>query len=138
MEKGCHGTQGEAPLGADVKYCENRAGTIQAKWRNLYGQVLAEYSGGLQQQLAPAYNPLTKSRIRMKRYRNLSGDSGVVAYEIRPAAIVVQFQGGEKYEYTELSAGAVVIAAMQQLARSGRGLSTFIAQHRPGYARTLP
>jgi hypothetical protein len=74
----------------------------------------------------------------MKRYRNLSGNSGVAAYDIRPAAIVVQFQGGEKYEYTEDSAGAVVVTAMQQLARSGRGLSTFIARHRPGYARRLP
>lgn len=74
----------------------------------------------------------------MQRYANLSGNSGVTGYEIRPAAIVVRFQGGERYEYTEASASAGVIAAMQQLARSGRGLSTFIAQHRPGVARRLP
>ncbi|HEV7837241.1 MAG TPA: hypothetical protein VGO75_04170 [Gemmatimonadaceae bacterium] len=74
----------------------------------------------------------------MKRYGNLSGDSGVIAYEIRPAAIVVQFKSGEEYEYTEHSAGADVITVMQQLARSGRGLSTFIARHQPGYAGKRP
>lgn len=70
----------------------------------------------------------------MKRYGNLSGDSGVIAYEVRSAAIVVQFQAARSNEYTERSAGAAAVAAMQQLARSGRGLSTFIAQHQPRYA----
>lgn len=67
----------------------------------------------------------------MRRYGNLSGDSGVIAYELGPATIVVEFQGGEKYEYTGQSAGVAVVATMQRLAESGRGLSTFIAQHRP-------
>jgi hypothetical protein len=74
----------------------------------------------------------------MTDYRNLSGNSGVAAYEIRPAAILVRFQNGEAYEYTEFSAGAALVRTMQQLARSGRGLSTFIAQHRPGYANKSP
>lgn len=73
----------------------------------------------------------------MKRYGNLSGNSGVVAYEVRPAAIRVRFRSGEVYEYTEESAGPEAVAAMQQLAQAGRGLSTFIAQRRPGYARAL-
>ncbi|RQP22313.1 hypothetical protein [Piscinibacter terrae] len=71
----------------------------------------------------------------MKRYANLSGDSGVVAYEDRPGAIVIQFQGGDTYEYSTQSAGASVVAEMQRLARSGRGLSTFIAKHKPGFVR---
>lgn len=73
----------------------------------------------------------------MKRYANRSGESGVIAYEDRPGAIVVQFQGGERYEYTNRSAGASIVADMQRLARSGQGLSTFIARHRPPYARRL-
>ena len=64
----------------------------------------------------------------MKRYANLSGESGVVAYESRATSIVVQFQDGWKYEYTRHSAGADVVARMKALAAAGRGLSTFIAQ----------
>lgn len=73
----------------------------------------------------------------MKRYRNLVGNSGVLAYELHPAAIVVKFQGGDAYEYTEGSAGAAAIAAMRRLASEGHGLSTFIAQRKPPYARKL-
>ena len=74
----------------------------------------------------------------MKRYANLSGHSGVIAYETRRGAIVVEFQGGERYTYTASSAGADAVAEMQQLARAGRGLSTYIARHRPGYEERGP
>ena len=63
----------------------------------------------------------------MKRYGNLSGNSGVVAYELLPGRIVVQFQDGWKYEYTERSAGKAAIATMHRAAVAGRGLSSFIA-----------
>lgn len=72
----------------------------------------------------------------MKPYANLSGNSGVVAYEIRRGAIVVQFEDGLKYEYTEASAGAAAVAEMKHLAEAGRGLGTFISQHvRQHYSR---
>ena len=73
----------------------------------------------------------------MRPYGNLSGDSGVVAYEVRSAAIVVRFLDGSLYEYTRESAGATALTEMLRLAQSGRGLSTFIAQHHPAYARKL-
>jgi len=73
----------------------------------------------------------------MKRYANRSGRSGVVAYEVRPGAIVIAFRNGERYEYTQASAGVAEVAAMQALALAGEGLSTFVAQHQPGYARKL-
>ncbi|QOY94013.1 hypothetical protein IM543_21270 [Massilia sp. UMI-21] len=74
----------------------------------------------------------------MHRYRNMSGDSGVVAYDIGQDAITIEFRGGERYLYTERSAGAENIARMQELAREGRGLSTFVSQHiRARYARKL-
>jgi len=74
----------------------------------------------------------------MQRYRNLSGDSGIVAYDIDAGQIVVQFRNGERYLYTEDSAGAANIAAMQRLAQAGRGLSGFISQYvRDAYARKI-
>ena len=65
----------------------------------------------------------------MQRYGNQSRESGVVAYDIDAGQIIVQFRNGERYLYTEDSAGAANIAKMQELARAGRGLSSFISQH---------
>jgi len=74
----------------------------------------------------------------MHRYRNTSGESGVVAYDIGKDSITIQFNGGDRYLYTERSAGAENIARMQELAREGRGLSTFVSQHiRSRYAKKL-
>ena len=74
----------------------------------------------------------------MQHYRDLSGESGVVAYDIGDGAITVKFRDGERYLYTAESAGAENIATMQELARAGSGLSTFISRHvRDGYARKL-
>jgi hypothetical protein len=64
----------------------------------------------------------------MTPYRNLSGDSGVLAYAIGADFIDVQFAGGDIYRYTSASAGAAALAQMKRLAASGRGLSTFISQ----------
>lgn len=72
----------------------------------------------------------------MDRYKKLSGDSGVLAYELSPGAIVVQFNNGWKYEYTDQSAGASAIATMHRLARLGKGLSGFISVNvRDAYTR---
>lgn len=74
----------------------------------------------------------------MQRYKNHGGDSGVVAYDIDAGQIIVQFQSGERYLYTEDSAGAANIARMQKLAKAGEGLASFISQHvRDGYARKI-
>jgi hypothetical protein len=74
----------------------------------------------------------------MQRYGNQSRESGVVAYDIDAGQIIVQFRNGERYLYTEDSAGAANIATMQELARAGRGLSSFISQHvHDRYARKM-
>lgn len=74
----------------------------------------------------------------MQRYGNHSRESGVVAYDIDAGQIIVQFRNGERYLYTEDSAGAANIAKMQELARAGRGLSSFISQHvHDRYARKI-
>ncbi len=74
----------------------------------------------------------------MQRYRNRSGDSGVVAYATREDSICVEFSSGEVYLYTSASTGRERVERMKALAQSGRGLSTFISQEvRGAYARKL-
>lgn len=62
----------------------------------------------------------------MKRYKNLGGDSGVVAHEIGSDFIKVRFSDGSVYRYTYASAGSHNIERMKQLAESGQGLNSFI------------
>ena len=72
----------------------------------------------------------------MERYKNLSGDSGVVAYEIGSNFIRVQFSDGAVYLYNYASAGTDNIEHMKQLARNGQGLNSFInTTVRKAYAR---
>ncbi len=71
----------------------------------------------------------------MQRYGNLSGNSGVVAFEAGADFIKVQFKDGDTYTYTALSAGAQTVARMKQLAQAGRGLATFINTNKPRYAQ---
>lgn len=74
----------------------------------------------------------------MHRYKNRSGESGVVAYDIGRRSITVEFDGGVRYLYTDGSAGADNITEMQRLATLGSGLSTYISQIvRERYARKL-
>ena len=74
----------------------------------------------------------------MHRYRNNSGESGVVAYDIAERSITVEFRDGDRYLYTDQSAGADNITEMQRLATLGSGLSTYISQVvRDRYARKL-
>ena len=74
----------------------------------------------------------------MKRYRNLSGNSGVAAYESGRDSITLQFVDGGEYLYTVESAGAENIRRMRKLAEVGEGLSAFVAQHVRGqYAAKL-
>ena len=61
----------------------------------------------------------------MQPYQNLSGESGVRAYEIGDDYIKVEFSNGT-YLYTYQSAGEENIETMKQLAEEGRGLNRFI------------
>jgi len=65
----------------------------------------------------------------VKRYKNLSGDSGVVAYEIEADSIEVQFIDGLIYRYSYASTGASRVEQMKVLAVAGQGLSSFIARY---------
>lgn len=62
----------------------------------------------------------------MERYKNLGGDSNVVAYEMGSDFIKVQFSDGSTYTYDNQSAGSGNIERMKSLASSGQGLNSFI------------
>jgi len=62
----------------------------------------------------------------MDHYKNLGGNSSVVAYEIGTDSIRVQFSDGAIYRYTYASAGSNNIERMKQLAKNGQGLNSFI------------
>jgi hypothetical protein len=62
----------------------------------------------------------------MQDYKNIDGDSGIVAYEYGTDFISVKFSNGAVYLYTNTSAGPHNIAEMQKLADAGEGLNAFI------------
>ena len=64
----------------------------------------------------------------MKRYTNLSGNSGVFEYDIGPDFVRVKFLGSSTYLYTYRSAGVENVEHMKRLAKDGRGLATFITR----------
>jgi hypothetical protein len=65
----------------------------------------------------------------MRPYRNLSGDSGVVAYEIGRDFIDIEFRDGKRYRYNYTTPGRQHVEAMKQLAQRGENLATYINQN---------
>ena len=65
----------------------------------------------------------------MTPYKNLSEESGVLAYEIFSEGIRVQFIGKDIYYYSYDAPGAEHVEKMKELAEKGRGLATYISQH---------
>lgn len=64
----------------------------------------------------------------MEQYKDLTGNSGVTAYEISDNGISVEFNHDAIYRYTYTSAGKRSIEKMKRLAAEGKGLSTYISQ----------
>ena len=74
----------------------------------------------------------------MERYKNLSGNSGVRAYQIRENSIVVEFEGDGRYLYNYDRPGPRHVEEMKRLALKGEGLSTYISKNvRRKYVRKL-
>ena len=65
----------------------------------------------------------------MVTYKNIGGNSGVVAYEFGADYIKVQFSTGKSYLYNYDSAGPETVEHMKVLAQNGQGLNTFINKH---------
>lgn len=65
----------------------------------------------------------------MKTYKNLSGSSGVVAYEIGEKYIRLKFEGETGiYTFSYKRPGRRQVEQMKTLALKGQGLSTYIAE----------
>jgi hypothetical protein len=69
---------------------------------------------------------VSKKEINMERYKNIGGDSSVVAYEIEGDSIKVQFCDRSLFLYNYQSAGNNNIEQMKKLAIAGKGLNSFI------------
>ncbi len=65
----------------------------------------------------------------MEKYGDHTRQHGVIAYEIWPDSIDVEFTSGWIYRYTHERPGQLRVDRMKELARSGKGLSTFISKH---------
>lgn len=78
----------------------------------------------------------SEGEVKVERYANLSGNSGIVGYELGKDFIRVYFSDGSIYLYTYESAGVANIEQMKQLARKGQGLNSFINKYvHKAYAR---
>ena len=74
----------------------------------------------------------------MQPYKDLSGRSGVKAFEITDDSIKVQFKDGSEYLYDSHLPGKEHVDEMKKLAHSGIGLTTFINKVvRSNYTRKL-
>ncbi len=74
----------------------------------------------------------------MERYCNLSGDSGVVGYEIGAGSITVEFNDRSQYLYDSGRPGAAEVTELQRMARAGRGLNSYISRViKKNYARKI-
>jgi len=65
----------------------------------------------------------------MQAYKNLSGTSGVVAFQIGDHHIDIEFAGRKRYRYDYTKPGEKEVETMKTLAKSGKGLATFISQN---------
>jgi hypothetical protein len=74
----------------------------------------------------------------MPLYRDINGDSGVHSYEIKDGSIIVHFERGGSYLYTNVKPGAMHVAEMKRLAENGDGLNAYINKFvRENYAAKL-
>ncbi len=64
----------------------------------------------------------------MKTYKNLSGDSDVVTYEVGRTFIKVKFSSGDIYTYNYKIPGKETVEEMKELALKGKGLCSFILE----------
>lgn len=65
----------------------------------------------------------------MKTYKNLSGNSGVVAYETGEKYIKIKFEGESGiYTFNYKRPGRQQVEKMKAMALKGQGLSTYISE----------
>lgn len=62
----------------------------------------------------------------MEAYKNLYGNSSIVAFDIGNDYISVKFSDGKIYRYSYKSAGTDKVERMKLLAKQGSGLNSYI------------
>jgi hypothetical protein len=62
----------------------------------------------------------------IRTYRDRDGDSVIAGYEIGPDRISIHFIAGDAYLYTYANAGRATVEELKRLARTGRGLHSYI------------
>ena len=65
----------------------------------------------------------------MRPYGGQGKSRGVVAYDLGPDSIDVEFTSGWVYRFSYQKPGPLRVERMKTLAESGHGLSTFISKH---------
>ena len=63
----------------------------------------------------------------MIRYKNISGNSGIMAYETGKTFIWIRFRDGA-YLYNYARPGRKTVEVLKLLASKGKGLSTYISR----------
>lgn len=62
----------------------------------------------------------------MQKYKNRSGSSAIVGYQLEANSITVQFDSGSIYTYDYKTTGSQHVEMMKSLAIKGEGLHSFI------------
>lgn len=70
-----------------------------------------------------------------ERYKDLSGDGGIIGYMILKNKIIILFNNGYMYQYDEEMPGKEHVEPMKKLAIKGKGLKTYINQNVRGNYR---
>ena len=72
-------------------------------------------------------------------YRSTDPNTGVLNYEIAGSTLILEFQHTKhRYVYGPLAPGQRHVAKMIELARAGKGLSTYVSQKVKSYQAKLP
>jgi len=65
----------------------------------------------------------------LKKYKGISGNHGVTAYEILKDSIILQFQYKDLYLYDYEKPGESHVEQMKILAERGKGLTKYVNQN---------
>lgn len=71
-------------------------------------------------------------------YKNLNGESGIVAFEVFEDKIEIEFSNGKVYTYTKEAMGEMNFAIMAALADAGAGLNAFLNKLRRSFQDRTP
>lgn len=64
-----------------------------------------------------------------KKYKDLPGGAGIVAFKISERSITLRFRDGGEYEYDYTIPGKKHVEQMKILAEKGKGLTTYVNQN---------